>query len=124
VEFVRAQFLRAETETGMANVADCFMPDHVHKLVKGESLTSDAKRFIRKAKQYSGFHFSKAFGVKLWQRDGYDRILLRDSEPMQVVRYIIENPVRAGLVEKVEDYPFTGSSLYSIKELVEWAYTV
>ena len=40
------------------------------------------------------------------------------------MRYVIENPVRKGLVGKAEDYPFTGSSLYTFKELIEIAYRV
>jgi REP element-mobilizing transposase RayT len=35
-------------------MAFCFMPDHVHLLVGGTCETSDGKRFIRRAKQYSG----------------------------------------------------------------------
>jgi REP element-mobilizing transposase RayT len=34
-ELVWQQFLRASSETNVANVAHCFMPDHVHQLVKG-----------------------------------------------------------------------------------------
>jgi hypothetical protein len=48
--------------------------------------------------------------------------LRKDEEPRTVVRYIIENPLRAGLVQSAEDYPFTGSQIYSMKELMEWAY--
>jgi len=38
------------------------------------------------------------------------------------IRYVIENPIEAGLVEKVEDYPFTGSQVYTIEQLKECAY--
>ena len=40
------------------------------------------------------------------------------------MRYVIENPVRKGLVARAEDYPYTGSSLYTLKELSEMAYSV
>src|SRR5688572_22767183 len=106
VNLVREQFLRAERGAKFDNVAYCFMPDHVHKVIKARTSTSDAKKYIKLAKQYSGFYYSKAFGSRLWQRYGYDRVALRDDEPRAWVRYIIENPVRKGLVEKVEDYPF------------------
>jgi hypothetical protein len=36
------------------------------------------------------------------------------------VRYIINNPVRAGLVADVRDYPFWGSSVYSREALLEY----
>ncbi len=123
-ELVRAQFLRASGETKVVNVAYSFMPDHVHQLVKGDTPTADAKRYIKLAKQYSGFYFKQAFHLKLWERDGFTRVLLADHEPQVAARYIIENPVRAGLVRRVEDYPFTGSQRYTMKQLMEWAYAV
>lgn len=122
VNLVREQFLRAEREAEFDNVAYTFMPDHVHKVIKGRTSTSDAKKYIKLAKQYSGFYHSKAFGSRLWQRYGYDRVGLRDDEPRAWVRYVIENPARRGLVEKAEDYPFSGSSIYTMKELIDFAY--
>ncbi len=95
------------------------MPDHAHLLVEAESDDSDAHRFIRAAKQYSGFHFKQRFGVQLWQRYGFERTLRDDEATVSVVRYILENPVRARLVLKVEDYPFGGSSVYSLAEIQE-----
>jgi len=38
-----------------------------------------------------------------------------------VVRYIVQNPVRAGLVTNARDYPWSGSSRYTIDELEEHA---
>ena len=124
MRLVREQFLRAERESGFDNIAYCFMPDHVHKVMKASTSSSDAKEYIKRAKQYSGFYYSKQFGTRLWQRYGYDRVALRDDEPRAWVRYVIENPVRAGLVATAEDYPFTGSSLYTMKELIEMASSV
>lgn len=108
----------------MVIVAYTFMPDHVHKVVWGDSPDADAKRYIRLAKQYSGYYFKKSFAAKLWQRYGYDHVHLRDHEPRAAVRYVIENPVRAGLITKVEDYPFTGSAIYSMAELIDFAYAI
>jgi putative transposase len=122
VELVRAQFLRASTETNVVAVAHCYMPDHVHQLVRGESADADAKQYIARGKQYSGYYFKKAFGVKLWERDGFHRVLLADEQPVIVARYIMANPVRAGLVAQAQNYPHTGSEVYSFEQLVEWAY--
>jgi hypothetical protein len=36
-----------------------------------------------------------------------------------VARYTLENPVRAGLVTRVEDYPFVGSLVYPVAEILE-----
>ncbi len=94
------------------------MPDHLHLLVEGTSDGSDCRRLITEAKQYAGFYYAKAHGARLWQRYGYEHVL-RDDEPMQVIaRYILENPIRAGLVARVEDYPFLGSLVYSLADLM------
>ena len=49
--------------------------------------------------------------------------MLRESEPTGVViRYLLENPIRAGLVARIEDYPFLGSFEYTRPELIEHVY--
>ena len=60
VDLVRSQLLRACGEAECELVAYTFMPDHVHQLIRGCSNTSDGRRYIRLAKQYSGFYFKKA----------------------------------------------------------------
>jgi REP element-mobilizing transposase RayT len=95
------------------------MPDHVHLLVEGTSADADAKAFIARAKQYSGFYYRQEHGATLWQRYGYEHTLRDEELTLVVARYILENPVRAGLVQRVEDYPFAGSLVYSLSELLE-----
>jgi putative transposase len=123
VDLVRAQVLRACRESEFEVIADCFMPDHVHKLVHGRTPAADGKKFIRLAKQYSGFYFKQAFKQRLWQRYGHDRFVRNDGDIKAIAQYIIENPVQAGLVARVEDYPFIGSQIYTREQLIEWAYS-
>ncbi len=124
VDLVRAQFLRASAETNVVNIAYCFMRDHVHQLVKGETGDADALMFVSKAKQYSGFYFKAAFGTRLWIRKGFNRVIVQGEDPRAVAQYIMENPVKAGLVTRVEDHPFTGSERYTLEELGKWAYSL
>jgi putative transposase len=123
VDLVRAQILRACRESEFEVIAYCLMPDHVHQLVHGRTPTADGRKFIRLAKQYSGFYFKKAFNQPLWQRYGHDRLVTDEGALRPIAQYIIENPVRAGLVTRPEDYPFTGSDIYTLAELIEWAYS-
>jgi len=95
------------------------MPDHLHLLVEGTGDDSDCRRFIKSAKQYSGYYFEKDFKQKLWQRYGFERVLRDDEATVVVARYILNNPVRAGLVADPRDYPFTGSEKYSVDEILE-----
>jgi REP-associated tyrosine transposase len=119
VELVLSQFSRAASEQQFSVIAYCFMPDHVHLLVEGLSHDSDCKRFIKLAKQYAAYEFSKGRGKRLWQPWGFEHVL-RDEELTHVVaRYILENPVRAGLTNSVLDYPFVGSAVCDVKDLLD-----
>ena len=119
VAVVYLQFLRAAAGSQMAITAYCFMPDHVHLLVEGLSDDSDGRLFIARAKQFSGFHFQKQFGLPLWQRYGFERTLRPYENTLGVARYILENPVRAGIVKQVQDYPFLGSEVYTVGEVLQ-----
>ena len=119
VDLVLAQISRAARENQFEVIAYCFMPDHLHLLVEGRSDSADCKRFIARAKQYSGFYYSQACHSTLWQRYGFEHVL-RDNEAwIDVARYILENPIRGRLVQRVEDYPFVGSLVYTVAELLE-----
>jgi putative transposase len=119
VELVLAQFLRAANEQRYVLTAYCFMPDHVHLIVSGLSDDSDLKTFIARAKQYSGFHFKREYEFGLWQRYGFEHFIRDEMELALTIRYVIANPVRAGLVSHPSEYPYLGSFRYSIQELLE-----
>jgi len=119
VELVLAQFLRAANEQRYVLTAYCFMPDHVHLIVSGLSDDSDLKTFIGRAKQYSGFYFKREYEFALWQRYGFEHFIRDEMELAQTIGYVLANPVRAGLVSHPSEYPYLGSSRYSIKELLE-----
>jgi len=120
VDLTLRQFLRAAAEERFEILAYCFMPDHVHLLIQGASDDSDCTRFIFRAKQYSGFYYSRQYEKeKLWQRYCFERVLRSDEATLVVARYIVANPVRAGLVSQPADYPFVGSCVVALRELLE-----
>jgi putative transposase len=118
VELVLMHFERSAAEQQFALIAYCFMPDHLHLFVQGQNESSECRRFINRAKQFSGFHYARAYGRGLWQRYGFERVLRDDQATLGVARYIVENPLRARLVDRVENYPFVGSRVYSISEIL------
>jgi putative transposase len=120
VALVLAQILRAGKSYGFTAVAYCFMPDHLHLIVKGRTDDADCKAFIKAAKQYSGFYYKKACDRRLWERYGYDRVIRDERELALTVRYVAANPVGAGLVEHPRAYPYLGSEVYTVDELLEW----
>ena len=41
-----------------------------------------------------------------WQHESYDHVVRDEQELIRIVRYILNNPVKAGLVANWQDYPF------------------
>jgi REP-associated tyrosine transposase len=119
VDFVRTQIDRAAAEEDIAVLAYCYMPDHVHLLAEGKADDSDCLRFISRAKQFSGFHYKAKFRCRLWQRYSYEHTLRAEEQAVSVARYIVENPVRARLVKRVDDYPYLGSSEYTLEQMLD-----
>lgn len=81
------------------------MPDHVHWLLvlQRGSLSALMRRVKgRSAKQINQLNGGSG---KLWQDGFHDRALRREEDVLPVARYIVANPLRAGLVARVGDYP-------------------
>jgi putative transposase len=119
VDLVLDQILRTACEFDFNVNVHCFMPDHVHLLTEGRAEQADAARFVHQAKQRSGYVFAQRYRTRLWQPSFYDHVLRDDEAALSVAHYIIENPVRAGLVESPIDYPFLGTSEYTIGQILD-----
>ncbi len=94
------------------------MPDHVHLLLIAQSEDADLTRFVKHAKQVTGFAYRQAKGQSLWQPGYHERILRDDEATLSVARYILENPVRAGLATTLGEWPHAGSDVYTWPELL------
>ena len=118
VNDVWLQFLRTSKERHFVISAYCFMPDHVHFLVEGTSDAADFRRFVSEAKQ-RGAHAARPWvRGRLWQAGYFDRILREDDNAYDVARYIVQNPVRAGLATSPGEYPFLGSTILPTDDLI------
>ncbi len=86
----------------------CIMPNHVHiliRLMENQSLAD----IVRSWKGGSAIEINRVLNRKgpLWQRDYYDRYV-RDLDHLHdCIAYIRNNPVKAGLCGKPEDWPFS-----------------
>jgi putative transposase len=96
-------------QKGFSVWAYCFMPDHAHLLVEGKHDNADMKHFVASFKQKSGYWFRTNYGVKLWAPNYHEHVLRNDEATMAVARYIIQNPVRKGMVDDCSNYPYSGS---------------
>ena len=99
VAALRARAEHAET------LAFVVMPDHLHWLMRLQQ--GDLGRVMQRVKVDSAQRFNHLRGGtgRVWQRGFHDRAIRRDEDLLGVARYVIANPVRAGLVKRVGDYP-------------------
>ena len=95
----------------------CFMPEHLHLIIKGMKESSDVRRVVSRFKQRTGYWFSKN-SQAAWQRDFHDHIVRDDESLANHVWYIVNNPVRRGLVERWENYAYTGSIGVDLREVL------
>ena len=95
------------------------MPDHLHLLVEGQSDDADLVEFARDIKQRIAYHCLPRRRGSIWQKGYYERVLRDDEGTLTVARYILANPVRAGIVREMRDYRFSGSAVWSWEQLLE-----
>ncbi|WP_095158405.1 transposase [Pseudomonas sp. Irchel 3E13] len=102
---VIVQFRQVQDE-GLANsLAWVVMPDHIHWLI--ELRQTSLNTLMQRFKSRSARLVNAAGGRqgRLWQPGFHDRALRREDDILEVARYIVANPLRAGLVQRLGDYP-------------------
>lgn len=89
------------------------MPEHVHLLVREPS-----KALLAKALQALKLSVSVQQDKRpFWQRRYYDFNIWNRAKTTEKLRYIHRNPVRRGLVEKPEDWPWSSFRHYATGEV-------
>ena len=99
------QLRRSDQEQACRSLAWVVMPDHLHWLIELKSVTLGT--LMRRFKSRSSLELHKA-GVRhqpIWQTGYQDHALRREENVVHVARYIVANPLRAGLVSSIRDYP-------------------
>ncbi|MFH6600691.1 transposase [Ectopseudomonas khazarica] len=98
--------LREAHELGLVHsLAWVVMPDHLHWLVQLER--TPLNELMRRVKGRSARQINQRLSRSgaLWQHGFHDRALRQEEDVRAVARYVIANPIRAGLVRRVADYP-------------------
>ena len=100
--------------SGVSIHAYCFMPDHVHLLISPSSTVAIVD-FVRDFKSRST-RLARQYGCKgaVWQTSYYDHFLRKDDDVRVAVDYILNNPVRKGIVDEWRQYPLSGSLVYEL----------
>jgi putative transposase len=103
-ETFRACKVAVSKVQGWSVIAGIVMPDHIHLLATPEEdreakvgeLVGALKRWIRR----------DVDARWRWQAGSFDRLLRREESAYEKWLYLEENPVRAGLVSRPEDWPY------------------
>jgi putative transposase len=77
------------------------MPDHLHALLSFPPSGKPIRVVISKWKEWT----AEAAGIR-WQDDFFEHRLRHKESRRQKADYILENPVRKGLVSRAQDWPF------------------
>jgi putative transposase len=100
--------LRGVAEKGVAVGRYVLMPDHIHLFVR---LPSDVRltQWARMLKLVLGRKLEElGHEPAFWQRGFFDHVVRHSESYAQKWHYVRQNPVRAGLVEHAEDWPYQG----------------
>jgi putative transposase len=98
------------------------MPDHLHLLFTIEG-TLTVEKAMQLVKGRFSYRLGKEFGLKgeVWQK-GFSEVQVLGDESFKKHRaYIANNPVKAGLVDEPEKYPYCFESLAKKKSETQQA---
>ncbi|MGE8208336.1 MAG: REP-associated tyrosine transposase [Stenotrophomonas rhizophila] len=109
VECVVEALRCSDREARSRTLAWVVMPDHVHWLMqlRDGNISRCMQAFKSRASRAFNLHTGAQGSV--WQRGFYDHCVRSDESLERQARYLIENPVRAGLAGSVGEYPYLWS---------------
>jgi putative transposase len=96
INALREAQVRGEATT----LAFVIMPDHMHWLLQLEAETS-LSSLVGAVKAVT----AHGLGGRIWQSGFHDHVLRQEDGLAKLARYIVANPLRAGLVQRIGDYP-------------------
>ncbi len=86
----------------------CLMPDHLHVIVSPADSTLPLSKFLNIFKGRSTRAFKeKENSRKIWQKSAFDHVIRTEENLKAVIEYIMNNPVRKGIVERADEYPYS-----------------
>ena len=101
-----SELRQAQCDGLVESLAWVVMPDHFHWLVSLRS--GSLAQLMQRVKGSSARRLNQALGLTgtIWQSGFHDGAVRREEDVQAVARYIVANPLRAGLVRRIGDYPF------------------
>jgi len=103
--FVVKAMMHMDSESVSATLAFVVMPDHLHWLMRLLG-RKDLSTCVGNMKSFSARLLNASSNRKgpVWQRGFFDCAIRRECNLVTLSRYIVANPLRAGLAEHIGDY--------------------
>lgn len=96
----------AEREQAVRTLCWVLMPDHLHWLAELRQGTLAGLMGRLKSRSTLGINRAGGTSGPVWQRGYHDHALRQEEDLMRMARYVVANPIRAGIVACPADYPF------------------
>lgn len=107
-EVIIAELLKAINDLEYKILCYCLMPDHIHIIISPGYSSLPLSKFLNIFKGRTAAIFRTRFGVNnLWQRSGFDHVIRAEDDLKTITKYILNNPVRKGISETAESYPYS-----------------
>ncbi len=101
---------------GITFWAYCLMDNHVHLVAVPENENSFARGLGEVHRRYTSIvNYREGWTGFLWQ-GRYSSFPLDEKYLLAAVRYVELNPVRAGMVERASDYPWSSAKAHVLKQ--------
>ena len=96
---------------GYEVLLSCVMPTHFHAVIAARERSSSLSELVRGWKTWCARQL-RALGVegKVWQNEFFDHRIRSKTSLAAKCEYVVQNPVRAGLAERAEEWPHTGGT--------------
>lgn len=100
VQTIRTEQLHATT------LSYVIMPDHFHWFMQLAD-SHDLSTVVATIKSVSAHRINHYLGKQgsFWQAGFHDHAVRKEEDIQALARYVVANPLRAGLVENIGDYP-------------------
>jgi REP-associated tyrosine transposase len=87
----------------------CIMPNHVHLVFELLNENKGISKIMQSIKRISARKVNTIIqrSGKFWQDESFDRLVRNEKELFNIIKYVLMNPVKAGLVDNWEKWRYT-----------------
>lgn len=101
-----------QAQTAYDLVAYCIMSNHIHVVINTKEKET-AERPLYRIIQSFKRHTARQANVLLqrqgefWQPESYDHVVRNEAELKRIIAYVLNNPIKTGLVENWQEWPYS-----------------